>query len=374
MAETPSDTVSNAPDSPFHYVHSHTFPEVLESLNATLLVTTYQAGKLVVIRGSDGRVSTLLRTFDQAMGLSVDQGRMAIGTRFQVWHLRNAPDIAPQIEPCGYHDACYVPRASHVTGDIRCHEIEWGTDELWIVNTRFSCLCTLDLDYSFVPRWRPPFVTSVSPEDRCHLNGLAIVEGRPRYVTAFGETDVAEGWRENKATGGCVIDVATGHTVVSGLSMPHSPRLYCDQLWTLDSGTGRLLVVDPPTGTTETVAKLPGYTRGLCFGGQYAFVGLSRIRETSTFGGIPIAEKLDELRCGVWVIDITNGNTAAFLQFDAGVEEIFDARILPGVQYPAVIGLQKETVHGTFVVPPQLCPTSSTLVPDPSRDSGREER
>jgi uncharacterized protein (TIGR03032 family) len=351
MTEASTDSESSGPSSPFHYVHSDTFPEVLESLNATLLVTTYQAGKLVVIRARGGRVSTLLRTFDQAMGLAVDQRRMAIGTRFQVWHLRNAPDIAPQIQPCGTHDACYVPRASHVTGDIRCHEIEWGKNELWIVNTRFSCLCTLDIDYSFVPRWRPPFVTGVAAEDRCHLNGLAIVEGRPRYVTAFGETDVADGWRENKAAGGCVIDIATNEIVARDLSMPHSPRFYRDRLWVLDSGTGRLLMVESSTGMAETVAKLPGYTRGLCFLGQYAFVGLSRIRETSTFGGIPLAEKLDELKCGVWVIDITSAEIAAFLEFDAGVEEIFDGRVLRGIRYPAVVGLQKETVHGIFITP-----------------------
>ena len=168
MTEASPDTGSPELAAPFHYVHSNTFPAVLEHLNATLLVTTYQAGKLVVIRARGGRVSTLLRSFDQAMGLAVDPRRLAIGTRFQVWDLRNAPDIAPRVEPRGIHDACYVPRVSHVTGDIRCHELEWGVDQLWIVNTRFSCLCTLDVEYSFVPRWHPPFVTDLAAEDRCH--------------------------------------------------------------------------------------------------------------------------------------------------------------------------------------------------------------
>ena len=373
MTGASPNTGSSGPGPPFHYVHSNTFPAVLEDLNATLLVTTYQAGKLVVIRASGGRVSTLLRSFDQAMGLAVDQRRLTIGTRFQIWHLRNAPDIAPQIEPRGTHDACYVPRTSHVTGDIRCHELEWGSDQLWIVNTRFSCLCTLDVDYSFVPRWQPPFVTKLAAEDRCHLNGLAIVEGRPRYVTTLGETDFADGWREKKATGGCVMDIASGQTITRGLCMPHSPRFYRDRLWVLDSGTGRLLVVNVSSGRTETVHKLPGYTRGLCFLGSYAFVGLSRIRETSTFGGIPIADELDELKCGIWVVDITSGRTAAFLEFDAGVEEIFDSRILCGIRHPAVIGLQKETVYGTFIVPPNACPTMDARVPasSPERSGDR---
>ena len=333
---------------------ARTSPAFWKPSARTLFVTTYQAGKLVVVRACQGRVSTLLRTFDQAMGLAIDQRRMAIGTRFQIWQLRNAPDIARQIEPLGRHDACYVPRSSHVTGDIRCHEVAWAEDELWIVNTRFSCLCTLDADYSFVPRWHPPFVTAVAPEDRCHLNGLEIVGGQPRYVTALGETDEADGWRDRKATGGCVVDVASSQIVARGLCMPHSPRFYQDRLWVLDSGTGRLLVVEASTGRCETVAVLPGYTRGLAFCGRYAVVGLSRIRETSTFGGVPIAEKPEQLKCGVWVIDIVSGETAAFLEFAAGVEEIFDTRIATGIRCPAVVGMQKDTVHGTFVIPRNL--------------------
>src|SRR5262249_52284039 len=162
-------------------------------------------------------LSTLVRTFDRPMGLAANARHLALGTRNQIWFLRNAPDIAPRVEPPGHHDACYLPRSAHVTGDIAVHELAWassplsprfgggggggGGEELWLVNTRFSCLCTLDPDYSFVPRWRPPFVTALAADDRCHLNGLALVDGRPKYVTALGETDTANGWRANKAKG-----------------------------------------------------------------------------------------------------------------------------------------------------------------------------
>ena len=154
-------------------------------------MSTYQANKLLVARAAGGGLSTLVRTFDRPMGLAADGRRLALGTRDQVWFLRNAPDIAPRVEPAGQHDACFLPRSCHVTGDIGVHELAWAGDELWVVNTRFSCLCTLHPDYSFVPRWRPPFVTALAAEDRCHLNGLAMVDGRPRYVTALGETDTA---------------------------------------------------------------------------------------------------------------------------------------------------------------------------------------
>src|SRR4029078_1286664 len=132
----------------------------------------------------------------------------------------------------GRHDACFLPRSSHVTGNIQIHEMAWGAgNELWAVNTRFSCLSTLDGSASFAPRWRPPFVGALEPSDRCHLNGLGMVDGRPRYVTALGETAARAGWRAGKARGGVLIAVASGEVIVRGLSMPHSPRWYGGRLW-----------------------------------------------------------------------------------------------------------------------------------------------
>src|SRR5947208_15925703 len=266
---------------PFHYTQTDSFVALLQQLGAALLVSTYQANKLLVVRAAGDGLSTLVRTFDRPMGVAADSRRLAVGTRTEVWLLRNAPDIAPRIEPAGHHDACYLPRSCHVTGDIGIHEMAWASDELWVVNTRFSCLCTLHPDYSFVPRWRPPFITALAAEDRCHLNGLAIVDGRPKYVTALGETDTAGGWRANKPQGGCLMDVSSGAMISRGLSMPHSPRLHDGRLWLLESGTGGLVLVDAAAGQRQTVAELPGFARGLALCGRYAFIGLSKIRKTS---------------------------------------------------------------------------------------------
>jgi uncharacterized protein (TIGR03032 family) len=333
------------------YVHSADFPALLRELGASLLVTTDQAGKLIVVRAGPDRLTSLLRSLDEPTGMACDAGRLAIGTHGQIWFWHDAPDLATQFDPSGSHDACFVPRSSHVTGDIRVHEMAWAGDELWVANTRFSCLCTLHSDYSFVPRWFPPFITALAAEDRCHLNGLAMAEGRPRYVTVLGETDTPLGWRPHKAKGGCVIDVASGAVVARGLCVPHSPRVHDGQLWVLDSGSGRVLVVDHGSGRAETVASLPGFVRGLAFSGRFAFVGLSRIRETAHFGGLPIAERPAELRCGLWVLDVPSGQTVGFLEFEADIDEIFDVQVLAGCRFPNVIGLQKEIVHDVFVLP-----------------------
>jgi uncharacterized protein (TIGR03032 family) len=336
----------------FHYTQTDSFVELLHRLSSTLLVSTYQANKLLAVRAQGQGLSTLVRTFDKPMGLAADGKRLAVGTRKEVWFLRNAPDIAPRIEPAGQHDACFLPRASHVTGDIGIHEIAYAEDELWLVSTRFSCLATLDPDYSFVPRWRPPFISALAAEDRCHLNGLALADSRPKYVTALGTTDVRDGWRTDKPHGGCIIDIPSGEFVTRGLSMPHSPRWHAGKLWALESGTGGVVLVEPVTGDRQSVARLPGFTRGFCFAGRYAFVGLSKIRPTSAMDGVPLADRREELKCGVAAVDLDSGGLVGLVEFQTAVEEIFDVQIVPAIRFPEVVGFQKEEVQHTFVVPP----------------------
>lgn len=360
--------------APFQFVHSEGFAGLLEALGATLFVSTYQAGKLVTFRARDGRVSMLMRSYGNAMGLAVRRDRMAVGTEYQIWTLHNSREVAAKMKPEGQHDACFLPRSSHVTGDIDVHEIAWGTDDaratiqqdtgtasgthgetpqLWVVNTLFSCLCTLDPDYSFVPRWKPRFISEIKRQDRCHLNGMAMVNGRPKYVTAFGETDTPEGWRPGKVDGGVVIDVESGETVARGFSMPHSPRVHNGRLWVLDSGRGRLVTVDPANCQMETVAQFRGYARGLAFAGPLTFVGLSQIRETAMFGGVPIAEGERKRPCGVTVVDTRNGQVVGGLEFEATVQELFDVQLLLGVRFPAIVGFDKDTIKRACVIAPE---------------------
>jgi uncharacterized protein (TIGR03032 family) len=330
-----------APETPrvaVHYEHTPNLAGLLAQLGVSLLVSTYQAGKVLTVGVHRDVPAFAFYNFEQVMGLAPHPRRLAVGARRQVWFLQAAPELAPRVEPAGSYDACYLTRSCHFTGPIHVHEMDWAGDQLWVVNTLFSCLCTLGEPYSFVPRWKPPFVTALAGEDRCHLNGMALGDGVPRYVTVLGQSDTPGGWREAKAHGGCILEVPSGRVVATGLAMPHSPRWQDGVLWVLDSGRGQLCRVDPLSGKIETVARLDGYTRGLALHGRFAFVGLSKIRETSVFGGIPIAEDRDRLRCGVQVIDLTTGLSVAGLYFNSGVEEIFDVKLLPGVRCPGLSG------------------------------------
>ena len=343
-----------AEPAPLRAVHSTNFPGLLRRLGASLLVTTYQAGKLVMVRDDGDHLNIHFRSLQAPMGLALDGNRLAVGTTIQVWEYADVPALTAKLDPPGRHDACFLPRASHVTGNIQGHEMAWGPGgELWVVNTRFSCLCTLDTSASFAPRWRPPFVSALEPSDRCHLNGLGMVDGRARFVTALGETDEPAGWRTNKAKGGIVMDVDCGEVITRGLSMPHSPRWHAGRLWVCESGAGTLGYIDPGTGQYQPIAEVPGFTRGLDFAGNLAFVGLSQVRESATFSGIPITERLseEERTCGVCVVDLASGQVVAILRFDTTVQEIFAVTVLPGRRWPELINDNEMLLENSFVVP-----------------------
>ena len=265
--------------------HSENLPELLAGLRLSILISTYQTGHLVVVTARQGRLVVTFHQFDRAMGIAVKPGTIAICTRKEVWFAarprtsRPNSSLAGTTMPVFWHVHRTSPTIFMPTSAA------WVGGEFWVVNTLFSCLAALHPIYSFAPRWRPPFVTALRPEDRCHLNGMAVVDGQPRYVTALAETDSPEGWRAVKATGGCLIEVPSGRIVVRGLALPHSPRVDGDQIFFLQSGNGALAVVDPRNGQVDTVAKLPGVVRGLALHGGFAFVGLSKARPT--LEGVP---------------------------------------------------------------------------------------
>jgi len=362
--------------SPLRSVHTTNFPAILDQLGCSLLVTTYQAGKLVVVRSDRGVINTHFRAFNKPMGMAVAPGRLAIGAAFEIWEFRDVPAVAAKLEPRGKHDACFMPRSSHVTGDIQIHEMAYvkvesrgsrvegqnppapriphpASAQLWFVNTRFSCLATHDPDHSFAPVWRPRFISQLTPDDRCHLNGLGLKDSRPTWVTALGETDTGGAWRENKKSGGILIDIESNEIIARGLSMPHSPRWHNGQLWLLESGTGSLGIIDLNSGKYEPIVQLGGFTRGMEMVGNLAFIGLSQVRETAIFSGIQITERLKETErtCGVWVVDIQRGQVVAFLKFEEAVQEVFAVALLPGIRFPDLINDNPELIGSSFVLP-----------------------
>jgi uncharacterized protein (TIGR03032 family) len=318
-----------------------------------LAFTTYQAGKLFLVgQHPDGRLAAVERTFNRCMGLWAGGQTLWLSSLYQLWRFENF--LAPGHSYQGA-DRVYVPKVGHTTGDLDAHDVAVeDSGRVVFVATRFNCLATLSDRLSFKPLWRPPFISKLAAEDRCHLNGLALVDGKARYVTAVSQTDVVDGWRERRADGGCVVDVTDNRTVAAGLSMPHSPRFYQGKLWVLNSGTGYFGGIDLARGAFEPIAFCPGYLRGLAFIGDYAVLGLSKARHDKTFTGLALQESLDkrgaQAQCGLHVINLRTGDTEHFLRVEGIVEEIYDVVVLPGTVRPVALGFKTQEIQQTIAI------------------------
>ncbi|MBF0309127.1 MAG: TIGR03032 family protein [Magnetococcales bacterium] len=335
-------------------VTSRQFISWLEEMQLSLAFTTYQSGKLFLIGVQEnGRLSVFERTFTRCMGLVGDEQTLYMSSLYQLWRFENILEAGQTHE--GF-DRLYVPRLAYTTGDVDAHDLALDhRGNLVFVNTLFSCLASPSLRYSFVPLWKPPFISRLAAEDRCHLNGLAMDQGRPRYVTAVARTDVTDGWRQHRHQGGLVMDTLENEVVAAGFSMPHSPRLHQGRLWLLDSGTGWFGYVDRQAGTFERVAFCPGYLRGMDFAKQYAIVGLSKPRHT-TFSGLPLDGALQERQvnawCGLQVIDTVSGDVVHWLRLEGIVEELYDVAVLPGVRRPMALGLKNDQIRRIINIGP----------------------
>ncbi|VAW43777.1 hypothetical protein MNBD_GAMMA02-693 [hydrothermal vent metagenome] len=342
------------------------FRELLTLGKCNILVTTYQAGQVVMVRPQGQGINTHFMAFDRPMGIAKRNNEVTIGGASSITTFRNLAAVGPKVGQGDQVDACYLPRKNHVTGAIDVHEMGYDKfDKLWFINTKMSCLCTLDNDHSFKPEWRPPFITAYDLTDRCHLNGLGFRDGVPRYVSMLGAYDEPGGWRKNKISGGQIMDISTNEVMVDGLCMPHSPRWYKDALWFLSSGSGQLMRMKPGEAP-EVVAELPGFTRGLDFIDRYAIIGLSQIRESSTFAGLPLTKRVEERQSGVWVVDTSNGQIVAYLVFTGNVQEVFEIKVLPH-QFAAILDGQSPFLGSSYELPDSvlnnLAPSDPIQVP-----------
>ena len=322
-----------------------------------IALTTYQIGKLYFVGlKSDNTLSVFERSFNRCMGLCATPNGLYMSSLYQVWRFENVFETGQQQD--GF-DRLYVPQVGYTTGDLDIHDMAVDSDgRLVFVNTLFGCLATLSETHSFKPLWKPPFISKLAAEDRCHLNGLAMKDGQPAYVTAVGRSDVADGWREHRSDGGIVMDVNSDEIVCTGLSMPHSPRWHDGKLWLLNSGTGEFGYVDLNTGRFESLCFCPGYMRGLSFHGNFALVGLSKPRHNKTFSGLALDANLKsrnaEARCGVQVIDLRTGDVVHWLRMDGVVEELYDVVALPQVRRPMALGFKTDEIRRVLSVETEL--------------------
>jgi uncharacterized protein (TIGR03032 family) len=332
----------------FELTTSIHFAAWLGALRASLVFTTYQTGKVFFIGlAPSGRLSIFERTLERVMGLHATPTTLHLSTLYQIWRFENS--LAPGETFQGY-DAVYTPRESRVTGEVDAHDIAVDSSgQVLFSNTLFNCVSTLDAHHSFRPVWQPPWIARLLPEDHCHLNGLALRDGKLRYVTAVSRSDVTDGWRDRRASSGVAVDIETGEVVCEGLSMPHSPRWHQGRLWLIDSGSGWFGRVDLEKRKFERLVFCPGFARGLAFAGDFAVIGLSDRRENRTFQGLELEENLRardaEARAGLLIVDLKTMSTPHWLRLGGVVRELYDVAVLPGIIRPMAVGFQSDEIR-----------------------------
>lgn len=342
----------NQPAPPFSIAYTPAIPELLMQLNCSLVLSTFQAGKVVFLSAKDeSSLVQLPRTFPGAMGIAIEGNRMAIATKYAVEVLADHPGLAPTYprQPNTY-DALYCPQATYYTSHIDVHDLHWGTEGLWAVNTAFSCLCLIDDTYSFVPRWKPPFISAIRPGDNCHLNGMAMQDGKPKYVTALGSGDSSQSWRDDIISGGVLMDVESNEIIARGLPMPHSPRIYDGKLYAVFSASGEVGCFDLARGTYDVVHRFEAFVRGMAKCGDYLFIGTSKLRRnSSTFRKLKFAESA--VNAGLKVLHLPSGAYVGEIKYRASVDEIYDVQVLPGLRRPGILNPYKDTHNYALALP-----------------------
>ncbi len=335
--------MQSTPPPPFSCTYTPNLPELLQQLGCTIALSTYQAGKVIFLSAkSNEKLVQLPRNFAKPMGIALQGNKMAIACLDEVIVLVNSPQLATHYPKSqNTYDAMFMPRACYFTGQIDIHDLEYGINgQLFAVNTSFSCIIKIDDNFSFTPIWRPSFITSLASEDRCHLNGMAMQDGIPKYATAFHDTDTPQGWRERVVDGGIVIDVESGEIIARDLPMPHSPRLFDGELFLLLSATGELVKLDKNSGKYQCVTQLNGFVRGLCKHGDYAFIGHSKLRKnSSTFAKLKFAEKATV--AGISVVHLPTGALVGEIRYQTSVDEIYDVQVLPNCMAPGILNTEK---------------------------------
>ena len=327
--------------APFSCRYTPQIPELLYRLGCTLAISTYQAGKLIFLSPKDeNSLVQLPRTFEKVMGIAEDRDKdkLALACKDEIIVFANSPDLARHYpKASNKYDALYMPRVTYHTGPLDIHDLNFGhNNELYAVNTLFSCLIRIDDNYNFTPYWTPPFIDKMVSEDRCHLNGMAMKNGKPKYVTAFNQGNSYQSWRDNITKTGVVFDVETNEIIVEGLAMPHTPRIFNGALYVLLSATGELIKVDTTSGKYEVVVKLDGFVRGMSLYKDYLFIGLSKLRKnSSTFGKLDFAEKANQ--SGVVVVHLPTGSIAGKISYLTSLDEIYDIHILPDKIRPNIL-------------------------------------
>ena len=313
------------------------FADLLAKSGNSVAVTVGPDGLLLLGGGQDGHLHVEHRFIPNAFAVAVEGSRLVVSHMQGITVYHNSSRLASNHpDKPGVYDAYFSPLVTFHTGDCLVHDIAISRQGLIVANTRFSTVCLIDGRYNINPIWHPSFISAPMPEDRCHLNGLAVKDEKIRYATAFGPYDTAGGWRGRGDFQGLLIDVQRDTNLLDGLIMPHSPRLFGERLFFCESGYGSVNEVDPVTGSIRGITRLPGLTRGLAQMGDVLLVGLSTMRSSGSLAEIPLRREGIPLVAGIAAVHMETGQLLGMVTILTPSREVLDVKVVPGVRSPGI--------------------------------------
>ena len=330
--------------------HSPGFIQWLKDNNVSFLISSYKTANIYFLgsitdpRDGQDKISLWMSNFNRPMGIHATKDTVWISSSGNIWKYKNI-GAKPDTTNVGEFDACFIPQSAYFSNDCDSHDLcVDSTGNVYYVSATFCCICQPSETHSFKVFWKPSWISKITSEDRCHLNGMCCRDGKPRYVTAVSLSDSKGAWRNHRVGKGVVYDIVEDKLACTGLSMPHSPRFFNNKLWVLDAGTGWLGYVDFEKKELKKTLWLPGYLRGMSFvGDKYMVVGSSESRHEGTFQGLPLGEELKkrglEAICGFFVIDMKTWVIVHTFQFHGKSNEIYDVVAVEGVKRGQLIEL-----------------------------------
>jgi uncharacterized protein (TIGR03032 family) len=314
--------------------------ETLARLQITLLVTREYEHLVMAARVADGRPLLSYLRIPHPSGIAVERSRGLVyvaSTRNPNQILNLAPVARLLPAPNGaveiIEDRPLVPMMSRFyPGALYLHDLACIDGALYGNAVGQNVVVRLEESGAYERVWWPRCIdTPGGPVfTRNHLQLNSIAAGSS-LVTSFysASTDRISvrrpGHRNFPVDGrGVIFSGATREPVARGLTRPHSARLHDTKLWVDNSGYGEVgVVVD---GRFQPVARLPGWTRGLCLCEDVCFVGTSRVipRFRQYAPGLAVNEGV----CGVHAIEIRSGRVLGGLVWPAG-NQIFAVEWVP---------------------------------------------
>lgn len=342
------------PQIDLQFDYSRYLPNWLNENKCNIAISSYNSHFIFTI-GLDDKDQPFLycKSAPRAMGICYKNNELIASSLGNITTYTNRGELKDNVY--GIFDKNFVPNTTIHRQDVDIHDICKTDDgEIYYISAMFSCICKPSKDNkTFEVYWKPPWISKLAAEDRCHLNGLCCIDGKPRFVSSICQGDIVKTWQEkSRVKQGIIYDLENEEIYCEGLSHPHSPRWYNNKLWLLNSGTGYFGHVEDKKFVEKVF--IPGFIRGLAFHNNFAVVTTSLDRHNKDFEEYELGDNLEKKgtkgKCGIWIINMESFDIIHNFEFKGDVRELYDTVIIPECRRVRVMDVNDPKLVDNFIL------------------------